>query len=438
MLDVLIKNCKKVEHDGVTECSIGVKDGVVAALYGVKEILPDARTVIDAQGRYVLPGAVDSHSHIGQLPGSGQPRPQTQEENFKSESLSALFGGTTTAMNYIFTQGSICRELDRHRAIAKEYSALSMFFHGALMNEAHLHEIPEAVRQGVRWFKIFLPYKGEEALKLGGLSSLNDGQLINAFELLARYSALPIVHAENPELIDYYMEKFEGFDRQDMAAWEATRPGIVEGEAVNKTIYLAKKSKCSVCIAHVSSKEAVELIEAEKGSVLLETTPHYLTLTAEAQIGSLGKVSPPVRHEADRESLWAYIEKGLPVVIGSDHNAWQKQHKQDMWQGLAGLPGNAYILPILISEGVYRRGLSWEDVVRLTSYTAACRFGLYPGKGTLQVGADADLAIISTGLSRKVAPQETGSIVDYSPYADYSFWAWPDTVMCGGRICRAN
>lgn len=435
MLDALIKNCRKVEHDGVTECSIGVKDGRVAALYSLKELLPDARTVIDAQGRYVLPGAIDSHSHIGQLPGSGQPRPQTQEENFKSESLSALFGGTTTAMNYIFTQGSICRELEKHRAMAERNSAICMFFHGALMNEAHLQEIAEAVQRGVRSFKIFLPYKGEEAIKLGGLSSLNDGQLINAFELLASQAAMPIVHAENPELIDHYMAKFDDFDRQDMAAWEATRPGIVEGEAVNKTIYLAKKAKCSVCIAHVSSKEAVELIEAEEGSVLLETTPHYLTLTADAHLGSLGKVSPPVRHEKDRDSLWAYIEKGLPAVIGSDHNAWQKQHKQDMWQGLAGLPGNAYILPLIISEGVYKRGLRWEDVVRLTSYTAACKFGLYPRKGTLQVGADADLAIINTGLDRKISPGETGSIVDYSPYADHSFWAWPDIVMCRGKIC---
>lgn len=435
MFDLVLRNCKVVEHDGIYELDLGIRNGKIAATMIRGEQCQAARE-IDVEGRYVLPGAIDTHSHIGHLPGTNQPRPQTQEENFCSESISAVIGGTTSAMNYIFTQGSIVKAFEHHQAIAKEHAPINMFFHGSLMNDLHLSEIETAVAKGLRSFKIFLPYKGEEALRLGGLSSLNDGQLIEAFERLRDCGGHPIIHAENPELIDYYMDKFTEYDRQDMAAWEATRPGIVEGEAVEKVVYLSKKVNAPITIAHVSSWEAVEAIEKEKGRVLLETTPHYLTLTAESNgdLGPLGKVSPPVRHAKDRDKLWEYIFSGLPTVIGSDHNAWQKQHKRDMWEGLAGLPGNAYILPLIISEGVFKRGLPWSDVVRITSYTAATKYGLYPNKGNLRVGADADIVVMDTGLSRKVKPEELKSIVDYSPYEDYVFPAWPNMVIRAGNI----
>jgi dihydropyrimidinase len=183
-----------------------------------------------------------------------------------------------------------------------------------------------------------------------------------------------------------------------MTAWESTRPGIVEGIAIEKVIYLAKKIGCSLCIAHVSSKEGVEAIRKEKGRVLLETTPHYLTLTKEAGLGALGKVSPPIRSKSDQDSLWEYIDEGFPVVIGSDHNPWQKQHKLDMWEGSAGLPG----------------------------------------KGTLNIGADADLVIVDEDFGQKVDPAKIPSIVDYSPYFDYVFPAWPAVVLRSGIRCNIN
>lgn len=433
MLDYIIKNCKAVEHDGITECDLGVKDGKIVATAAPGE-LTGSKEVIDAEGRYVLPGAIDTHSHIGQMPGEGLRRAQTVEETFRSESLNGAFGGVTTALNYIFTQDSIVKTLAKQRQLAQDYSIIHMSFHGALMNDSHLEEIEAAVAAGIRSFKIFLPYKGEEALRLGGLSSLDDGQIVTAFQKLRDCGALPVVHAENPELIDYYMATFDGFDRQDMAAWEATRPGIVEGESVNKVIWFADKLNCPLCIAHVSSKEAVEEIRKKNGKVLLETTPHYLTLTTESGLGALGKVSPAIRHSEDRESLWEYIASGLPVVMGSDHNTWLKEHKTELWSGLSGLPGNVFLLPLLVSQGVYDRGLAMEDVVRVTSYTAAQYFGFQGRKGTLRIGADADFMILTTDIARKVGADAVPSMADYSPYEDYTFKAWPDTVVCGGKV----
>lgn len=433
MIDILVKNGRIVEHDSTTFGDILIKNGKVVGISDGKSG-EKAEKEIDAQGRYVLPGAIDTHSHIGQMPGPGLRRKQTVEETFHTESLNGAFGGVTTALNYIFTQDSIVKTLVEQREIAKNHSVINMFFHGALMNDKHLDEIEKAVAAGIRSFKIFLPYKGEEALRLGGLSSLDDGQIVTAFTRLRKCGALPVVHAENPELIDHYMSVFDGFDRQDMAAWEATRPGIVEGEAVNKVIYLADKLDCPLCIAHVSSKEAVEEIRRRNGKVLLETTPHYLTLTTDSGLDSLGKVSPPIRHSEDREALWEYIASGLPVVLGSDHNSWLKEHKTELWSGLSGLPGNVFLLPLLVSEGVYERGLSMEDVVRVSSYTAADYFGMRGRKGTLRVGADADLMILTTDISRRIDAEELPSMVDYSPYADYIFRAWPDTVVCAGKV----
>jgi dihydropyrimidinase len=433
LIDLAIKNGKIVESFGIYEGDIWVKNGKIVNLARRNSDVA-AKKIVDAQGRYVLPGGIDSHSHIGQMPGPGQPRLFSREEYYKSESASALYGGITSVVNYIFSQESMGAVLPGLVRMAKEHSRVDMVYHGSLMNDLHLSEIDKYVELGLRSFKIFLPYKGEEALKLGGLSSLDDGQLLEAFSKLKQYNALPIVHAENPEMIDYYMGKFYDGSRHDMGIWEATRPAIVEGEAVAKVIYLAKKVGCKLCIAHVSSADATDLIVEAGDDVILETCPHYLALTTDSGLGSLGKVSPPIRKQQDQDKLWEAILSGRPVIMGSDHNPWRRENKQDLWEGLAGLPGNAYILPILFTEGVHKRGLRLEDVVRISSTESAKLFNLYPQKGTLQIGSDADAVIMDTGIKRLVDPDEIPSAVDYSPYKDVIFTAWPYKVIKSGVV----
>lgn len=439
MFDLIIKNARLIFPESVIEGDILVANGKIVGITK-RGLNNDARQVLDADGRYVLPGAIDTHSHIGQMPGQGQLRLQTQEENFETESLSALYGGVTTALNYIFSQESLEKVFPVYDKLAREHSYVDIKFHGAIMNDVHLQNIDRYITKlGIRSFKIFLPYKGEEALNLGGLSSLNDGQLVEAFSKLKMYGGLPIVHAENPEMIDYFSAKFQDLTRQDMSAWEETRPGICEGEAVSKVLYLARKVGCRICIAHVSAKETIEsILNADKQEVVIETCPHYLALTTDAGLGSLGKVSPPIRHQEDRDKIWEAIERHSNVIIGSDHNAWVKAHKTELWNGLAGLPSNATILAMLFTEGVEKRGLSPSDVLKLSSYNAAKLFGLYPSKGSLMVGSDADLVIMETGIKKKLDPKETGSIVDYTPFINYQFSAWPYAVVNGGRTSILN
>jgi len=240
-------------------------------------------------------------------------------------------------------------------------------------------------------------------------------------------------------MIDYFSAKFQDLTRQDMSAWEETRPGICEGEAVSKVLYLARKVGSRICIAHVSSKEAIEnIMNADKQEVIIETCPHYLALTTDAGLGSLGKVSPPIRHVEDRDKIWEAVEKHSNVIIGSDHNSWVKAQKSELWNGLAGLPSNATILAMLFTEGVEKRGLSPSDVLKLSSYNAAKLFGLYPSKGSLMVGSDADLVIMETRIKKKLEPKEIGSIVDYTPFNNYQFSAWPYAVVNGGKVSIQN
>ncbi len=434
MLDLVVKNARITNAWGVTEGDLMVDKGKIVGV-ALRGGAVEAKRVVDAEGRHVVPGAIDSHSHVGQMPGDNQVHLQTQEENFETESASALYGGVTTAANYIFTQESLDKVFDRFRKMANENSCVDIKYHGALMNQAQLDKVDEYVKMGMNSFKIFMPYKGEEARNLGGLGSLDDGQIIEAFIKLKRLGALPVVHAENPDLVQYYTKKNMDPTRQDMEAYEQTRPGICEGEAASKILYFAKQVGIKVGIAHVSSKEAVEAILSASGQrVIMETCAHYMLLTTDSGLGSLGKVCPPVRYQADREAIWEAVARHDEVMVGSDHNAWVKAHKQDLWEGLAGLCGNSVILPALFSEGVGRRGFSTSDIVRISSYTAARAFGLYPRKGAIVPGSDADLVIMDTGISKKLDPAETGSISDYTPYRDFEFTAWPHTVIVGGEV----
>ncbi|GAB6276320.1 MAG: hypothetical protein SAMD01599839_08600 [Rectinema sp.] len=151
-------------------------------------------------------------------------------------------------------------------------------------------------------------------------------------------------------------------------------------------------------------------------------------------MGSLGKVSPPIRSKKDQERLWEAIARYPLVMIGSDHNAWLRRHKSELWNGFAGLPDNAFILPILFSEGFHKRRIPLTRIVQVTSEIAARQVGLYPRKGSLSVGSDADIVIMDTGIKKFVDPAELGSISDDSPFSGYEFSAWPHTVIVRGEI----
>ncbi|MCW2780730.1 MAG: hypothetical protein JWR35_1179 [Marmoricola sp.] len=437
-LQLVILNAK-VATDDPSLYNIGVRDGVIVSMTNSSEPTSPADAVLDAAGRWVIPGAIDTHSHINQrafeydhVPGLGP------DDNFAVESRGALAGGCTTALNYAqFGSASLLDAYHEGLAAAGEQSRMNVLFHGYLMDMKHVEEIPTAVAEGVTTFKMFMPYRGEEARNLGGIGSLNHAQMRDAFAAIAANGAQALVHAEDGDIVDACMhhESTRGLD--SLAGWERSRPTIAEGDAAWTAMYLAEEADCDVTIVHVSSLEAIRARDAVKfdGSAL-ESCVHYMVLSTDSDIGPEGKVAPPLRDPALAEEITRAVLEGRIDFFGSDHNVWPAATKQDWETSKPGLPGIGLMLPLLLTHLVHDRGMSMERLIELTSRNAALRFGL-PGKGLVALGMDADLVVLEEG-EREIKVDELHTAVDYSPYAGMTLRAWSHATICGGTVVFAD
>jgi dihydropyrimidinase len=242
------------------------------------------------------------------------------------------------------------------------------------------------------------------------------------------------VHAENAELCDYFTEQVVATGRQDMRAWEASRPPEAEGEAIRRVTYFAQKIGLPVAIAHVSSGEGVAVVEHDGRYAMIETCGSYLALDSSLEFGSLGKVTPPIRSATHRDQLWEGVRSGAVRFLGSDHNCWPSRFKQKLWTGMAGIPGNTMLWPVLLTEGFIKRGLPLEQLVGLACANAARAHGLYPRKGSLEIGADADIAIMDVKSTRTIRREDSPSITDYTPFEGYEAHAWPYATVVRGKV----
>lgn len=436
-LTLLLRNARAAIGNQTVWCDIGVAGHRIAAIvpWGSEELSADR--IVNAEGCWVIPGALDTHAHIGQVAPEYESRDGLDSEaNFSWESRAALSGGVTTALNYLkFSQGPMLDMLARQRAAAARHCLIDVLFHGYIMNGDHQAELPAAVRHGIRSFKIFLPYRGDEARSLGGISSLNYGELQLALRELRKLGAHALIHAEDGDIVDLSTKALmAGGGDGTLDDWEASRPTAAEGTASFAALYLAKRERAKVTIVHVSSNEAVLASKAFPDvDVTLESCPHYLALSVEDGLGAIGKVAPPVRHRHDLEALWEAVDEGRIAFFGSDHNVWPEEAKCAVWTAKAGLPGIDLMLPLLLTKACAERGMPIHRVVEMTSTNAARRFGLYPQKGSIEVGADADLVILDTG-QRKVRAENSMSAVDYSPYEGTVLKMWPRTTIRRGAV----
>jgi dihydroorotase-like cyclic amidohydrolase len=435
--DLVIRNAKTSTPD-VGLRNIGIRSGIITAITGRDESLA-AATVIDADGRWVIPGAIDTHTHIGQLAPEYAHLPGLSEmDNYAYETRAAIAGGCTTALNYApFGQGSVVEAFESGVAAATEQSRMNILFHGYIMNDKQLEELPRSVEAGMRTFKMFMPYRGAEACALGGIGSLDHAQLRLAFRALAEHGCQALVHAEDGDIVEYCMHEQTLAGMPDLASYEQGRPAEAEGDATWTALYLAELADCPVSIVHVSSPEGIRARRASgypKAS--LESCPHYLMLSTESPIGAAGKVAPPLRSPQLASEISDAVLAGEIDFFGSDHNVWPAEAKPNLIDGRAGLPGIGLLLPLVLTHLVFERGLSMARAVELTSTNAARKFGL-PGKGRVDVGADADLVVLETG-EKTIRAADLHSAVDYSPYEGMTLRAWPHATVCGGRLVYAE
>lgn len=457
--DLAVRNGTVVlPYLGTVRADVAIRAGRIAAL--ADEVpAADADQVIDARGKLVLPGAVDSHYHIGIY------RPLA--EDAESETCSSLVGGVTTVLSYFRTGQHYLNRVGPYREIFPEVLGLiagraytDYGFHLAIMTTAQLDEVDWLVaEQGVTSFKFYLFYKGlnlaadstraseytmADAYDLGHLYRLMQRVAAAADRHGARGRVSLSVHCENAELIRTFIEEVQREETQDLGAYHRARPPLAERLAIQEVITLAEATGCPVNLLHLSSGEALTAgAKARRDhpelDVRLETTLHHLTLTYETAGGLPGKVNPPIRTAEDVEALWQGVRSGEIDTVASDHACCPIALKGDqLWPAMPGFGGSALLYPLLVSEGYHRRGLPLQRVVELASANPARSFGLYPRKGSIAPGCDADLAVLDPEREATVSPELLRSAQEYTPFAGARIKGWITHTILGGQVVFAD
>ena len=438
--DTVIRNAVAATAADVFRSDIGIAGGVITAL---GRDLGPARREIDAAGRYVLPGGIDAHCHFDQPMRDSV----TLADDFLSGPISAAHGGTTTIVPFACQlQGQSVRAAveDYHRRAAGK-PVIDYAFHLIISDPTEdvlRRELPALIGEGYSSFKIYMTY---ETLKL------NDRQIISVLAVARREGAMVMVHAENSDCITWLTEELERAGRTAPYFHAPSRPQAVEREGTHRAITMSEIVDVPILLVHVSAADAVEQIRWGQGRglrIFAETCPQYLVLTADhldapGFEGAKYVCSPPPRDVASQEAIWRGLRSGVFHIFSSDHAAFRFDHPEGKKRHGTdapfkkvpnGVPGVETRLPILFSEGVNKGRIDLGTFVALTATNPAKLYGLYPRKGSIAVGADADLVIWDKDREVVITNDKLHHNCDYTPYEGLSVRGWPAVVFSRGEI----
>ncbi|SKA27166.1 dihydropyrimidinase [Consotaella salsifontis] len=419
------------------QADIGVRDGRIVAL---AERLDGGAETIDATGRLVLPGGIEGHCHIEQESSSGI----MSADDYYTGSVSAAFGGNSCFVPFAAQHKGmgVTETLDLYDSRAAPKSVIDYSYHLIISDpsEAVLAELPKAFARGVTSFKVFMTYD---------LMRLGDGQLLDILSVAKAHGALTMVHAENNDIIKWTSKRLLEGGYTAPRYHAISHPALAEEEAINRVISLAKFVDAPLFVVHVSTPEGAELVRRARQAgarIFAETCPQYLFLTREdldrpGMEGAKFMCSPPVRDAATQDALWRHVEAGTFASVSSDHAPYRFDETGKLMGGpnaafkqiANGMPGIAMRLPLLFSEGVVKGRISLNQFVALSSTNAAKTFGLSPKKGTIAIGADADIAIWDPNETRTVSLADQHDAMDYTPFEGMRVTGWPRTVLSRGR-----
>ena len=441
MFDLLIRNVDAIlPGTGRTQCSIAVQDCRIAAILA-PEADVRASEVVDAKGLVALPGAIDPHLHLGH--GNSIAAPQVPDDS-DAETASAAKGGITTFIPYLLSTQPYSKVARQVIDITAAGARIDFGYHFIVSTEDQLAEVPSYVSEfGAPSFKIFLNNRGGEGSRLG-LPDIDDGFLFRLCELAAANNGMVNPHPENIEIAWVMRERLKAKDpegRSGLAGWDDSRPDFIEAEAIQRVAYLGQQTGVPVYAVHVSSIKALEagLLQRQAGSTLyMETCPHYLTHDVAWEGGDIAKINPPVRKRADCDRLWQAVLNGEIDTIGTDHVHRPLSAKEGgIWAASPGCPGMETMLPVLLSEGHHKRGLSLERIAQITSANTARIMGLSHRKGALAVGLDADIALVDLDKTWQASNADTVSAAGYTIYDGWTFkGAVTDTFVRGKAVMR--
>ncbi len=439
-LDLIVKNADIATATESFRGDIGIKDGRIVVL---GELDFPAERVIDAGGRLVTPGGVDAHCHLDQPSTDGS----VQADDFLSGTISAACGGTTTIIPFAAQmKGSGMRAaVDDYHTRAEGKAVIDYAFHMIVSDPSPTvltEELPALVGEGYSHFKIYMTYDDMK---------LTDRQILDLLALARREGALPMIHAENDDCIAWLTDLLEEAGKIAPRFHAHARPMVIEREAAHRAISLAELVDVPVLIVHVSSNAAMTQIQKAQGrgiNIFAETCPQYLFLTADdlARPGFEGAkcvCSPPPRTVEEQEHIWRGLKTGVFQVFSSDHApySYEDPHgKKNAGENASfrhvpnGVPGIETRLALLMSEGVMGGRINIHRFVELTSTNPAKLYGLFPRKGTIAPGSDADLLIWDRDREFTLNNEMLHHNVDYTPYEGMHLRAWPAQVISRGEV----
>ena len=428
--DLAVRGGTVVTPGGAVRADVGIAEGKIIAIgtdvRGVREI--------DAAGRIVLPGAIDAHVHM-ELPVRGD----RSSDDFRTGTIAAAHGGVTTIVD--FSVGSsetrLPEEIEARLETAGK-SVIDFTLHGEVVGWTlgNEREFAEAVELGVRTFKFYTAYS-----RSGRMS--DDGVLYAAFSAISRLGGTAMVHAENDAIINALTDGLARRGELGMESLPKARPVICEEEAIARVALIARRTGVTLRIAHISSADGLDAARAARwdGTQLIaETCPHYLLLDEGVyaqEDAHLYAAMPPLRTPLDNAALWNGIEDGTIDMIVTDHCPFTRAQKH--WTGSFldlpyGLPGVETLLPLMYSAGVASGGITVERLAELVSSGPARALGIYPRKGAIAVGSDADLVIIDPDKEAEIAADSLHMNCDFSPYEGMRVTGWPVVTISRGAV----
>jgi dihydropyrimidinase len=420
--DLLIQKGIVVTGSGVRKADVGIKgEKIVAVKPGLLE--REASRTINASGKYVMPGVIDVHVH------------PVYEDDLGGLSYTAAFGGTTTLIHFAYAKPGmkLIDTIKKYQEEGLQKSYLDFGIHGTLFDPAsQVEEIPKAFDLGVSSFKMFMTYA-----KLKWMT--DDYHLTAAMDLISDGGGLAMVHAENGLVTDYLEDRSLRKGEDQKKVFLKTRPDLLEAEAIFRALTIASITRCPLYIVHLSTERGVIPIQRAKKEgqrVFVETCPQYLTMTdAKLQkLGPLAKIGPPLRNEKDRLALWKAIQKGIIDVVASDHAPKAKKTEDPFFEAPYGSPQSETMLTVTYDEGVNKKRIKPSKLVQLLSENPAKIFGLYPEKGMIQKGSDADLVIFDPNDAYTIKHENQHSGAPYTLYEGRRCLGKPVLTMQRGKI----
>ena len=397
MIDLNIENGKIFFENRLLEAGISIDDGKIVAV-GKVSSLPEAEETIDVKHKLIIPGGIDVHTHIEDLDYS-------YREDFITGTKAAASGGITTILEMpLGLKGkSSIESFDMQLEVMKKKSIVDFGIIGAA-GYRNMDSIQEIAKKGAIAFKTFMTDPPEEEAELRNLGAKNDYFLIKIFLEIAKTGRVSSVHAENESIISNKIKEFLSEGKKDFKAHTDSRPPIAEEEACMRAMMLAHYTKVKLNLVHMSSKKSFEYIKNAKKrgwDVTCEITPHHLFLTWEdgAKIGPWAKVDPPLRTKEHIVAAWEALNDGTIDMIASDHSPYGRDEKDlsinhdNIFECGSGCPGIETLRPVMFNA-VNKNRTNLKTLVKTTSINPARRFGIYPKKGTIAIGSDADLVIV--------------------------------------------